>query len=217
MTRASFHAHLADSRLVAAKGDEWTIGLSTERAVDWVSHRLAGTLETLTRSIEGRPICLRFVVAPVAPVSAPPLDPVPAGTESGQLSFAGFAPPAHDFTQVPNQFFTDLVPVAPPTATAFALAVVYHSLLIVSWRPLRRAEWWVASYAQIASACGISRAAVKGAVAWACDNGFVVREAIGQSWRYRLRYENDPPTPFEPVDNPAKSVDKFAQTVGKSA
>lgn len=206
LARATFEAHLANSSQVDETDGEWTIALHSQANIDWVRLRLKATLETIALAVTGRQVTLRFVVSQMA-IPTPPA--VPAGS---QLLFGGFTPPASDFTQVPNQFFTELLPVAPPTATAFTLAVAHHSLLIVSWRPLRRAEWWTASYAQIALACGMSRSAVRGAVAWSCNCGFVVREAAsGQSWRYRLRYENDPPTLFEGVDNALETVDNLSQ------
>ena len=76
MTRATFDTWLRGTRLVAQEGDAWTIAVKNGFALDWLSNRLAATVERAASRITEREVTVRFVIGPPpAPESEPESEP----------------------------------------------------------------------------------------------------------------------------------------------
>jgi chromosomal replication initiation ATPase DnaA len=70
MPRETFDRLLRGSYLLATNGSTWTIAVPNPLAVDWLVHRLDGTLRRTVSYYARRPVALRYVAAARQP--APP-------------------------------------------------------------------------------------------------------------------------------------------------
>jgi hypothetical protein len=98
MARGTFDLWLRGSRLLAADGGTWTIGVASPQAVEWLTHRLGRTIHRTVSYFAGREVTLEYVVAPpdgAAPMSeAAPSAPAPPPMSEAAPSAPAPPPPA---------------------------------------------------------------------------------------------------------------------------
>lgn len=85
------------------------------------------------------------------------------------------------FTKVPNWIFSEVLPVASPSAYKVIQVIVRET---VGWRR----EWFKLSFADFIRIGGFkSRASVSSGIKEALKHGWIIRRKEGQNWMYRLR------------------------------
>lgn len=189
LPKATFNSLLSTATLVAVKGDEYTIGLPTGRAVEWVTNRLTGVIrQAITGAGGPDQIELTFSVSE----STPPTRSIEQVEEDEVLTFRGFEFFLKEgFTKVPNELFQTVVPVEKPTVVALIFCVINQTIgHFVNFRTGETREWWEASPSEIAYTCGMSRSAAYNAIKEALTKGYII-EAQGRRFKkYRLNMQD---------------------------
>ncbi|NJN55172.1 MAG: hypothetical protein HC804_10670 [Anaerolineae bacterium] len=204
MTTSTFDQLLAGS--VCGGVDEngrLIVGLRSEYALAWVEARMGRTVMQVAVPVFGAGEFeeILYFVKP-GQVSQPD------EKRPFVASFVGFEPYQSNFTQTPKQFFEVVVPMGPPSVTAFVAAVIDKTIgHIVNFHTSERREWWEASYPAIGEASGLKgRASIAKAIKLSVNRGYVIRGRGDFDLRYRLRRIGETVQEFDqPVDN---SVDK---------
>lgn len=196
MTVSTFGQLFAGSMCGGVNSDgQLVVALRSDHAVEWVESRLSRVvLDTAVRVFDGDVFKgILYVVNPGR--SVPHEEERPSG------EFVGFESYQSNFTQTPKQFFEIVVPLGPPSVTAFVAAVINHTIgHIVNFHTYERREWWEASYPMIGEAAGLSsRASIAKAIRFSITLGYVVRGRGEFDLKYRLRRVGEPIQEFEDV------------------
>ena len=194
LPKAVYNTHLAGSVATSLKGDRLLVRLRNPYSRDWIQYRLNGTVERMARSVAGRPITIDYSHRDTAAAPAqPPPTKDPPDEPTIRQHFPGFEPISSNFTQVPNQFFTDVIPAGPAVVTAIVATIIYQTIgTIINWRSLERREWYEASNRQLAADAGISPGSIPKAVKIARERGYIITEPGEAGTRYRLRDAGEP-------------------------
>lgn len=84
MTRATFDTWLRNTRVIEADEGSWTVWVAHHYALDWLSNRLAPTIERTVRRIAGNAIRIRFAVSPPPAPGPLPAEEIEADPDMGE-------------------------------------------------------------------------------------------------------------------------------------
>lgn len=211
MTTATFNTWLSDATLHSVTGNHWIITVRNEYAQDWLQNRLHETIRRTLQAISSTPnIKLTFTTQ--QPETQPEAEATqtftlqPTQPPLGPPPFSGFESFRSNFVQMPMQYFEIIIPAGPPRVASLVGQVAKHTIgHVVNWKTSERREWWDASNEEIAEVCGFHLRHVTSAVYLGRLNGYILQRGTRGSFRYRLRFHDDPiDQPEPPKKRPRK-------------
>lgn len=195
LTHSTYTQWFLGSRLLEFNDGRALVGLQTAAAVEVATARFVDLVSrTFSYVAETAVTDLSFVLLDETNYS-------PGVATAAVPRFPGFEPFQANFTTVPRQFFTAVIPDGPPSVVAFVGAVIDQTLgVIINYHTGERREWWEASYSLIGATAGLQgRASIAKAIRLSRLRGYVVRSPGRSDLRYRLRRLGEPID--TPVDN----------------
>jgi hypothetical protein len=201
MTKATFNTHLLNSR-AKLEGDVLTVSLRNEYAVDWVSERLADTVERTASAVEGRPLTVKYCIFS-------PNEEMPARKPRAAEPLGTYVPGVNledkHFLKCPLFFARVVGPQGTGAEVKVYLQTLLHTVGHYDERERTYGrEWWPSlTIAFLAEVAGISRNTALPAVLGGKEKGWLKWQPVGEKpfrFNLALRVEGEPVDWVEGVD-----------------